>query len=138
MVAQQLHDVENRTKVMNIFMFISILLSFMGFVAMSTYFSSESRSDIAIRKVYGSTVEDETIGNVWKYMRIVIVSCIIAVPIAVYACNRFLGSFVYRIDNHWWVYTLAVLLALLISLAAVFVQVSRAARTNPAEALKKE
>ena len=138
MVAQQLHDVENRTKVMNIFMFLSILLSFMGFVAMSTYFSSESRSDIAIRKVYGSTVEDETIGNVWKYMRIVIVSCIIAVPIAVYACNRFLGSFVYRIDNHWWVYTLAVLLALLISLAAVFVQVSRAARTNPAEALKKE
>jgi len=125
-------------RIMELFMFLSIILSFMGLVAMSTYFSSESTSDIAIRKVYGSTVEEETAGSIWKYMKIVFISCVIALPVAVFACGRYLEDFVYRIGNHWWVYVLAVGLALLISLAAVFVQISRAARTNPAEALKKE
>ena len=138
LVAHKLYEEENRTRVMNIFMLLSIILSFMGLVAMSTYYSAESTSDIAIRKVYGSTVKEETVVNIWKYMKIVITSCVIAVPIAVYACGRYLSGFVYRTDNHWWIYALAILLAMLISLTAVFVQILRAARTNPAEALKKE
>lgn len=133
-----LDDVENNMRLMELFMFLAILLSFMGLVAMSTYFSSENISDIAIRKIYGSTVRDETAGSIWRYMKIVLVSAVAAVPVAVLACGRYLEGFVYRIDNHWWVYVIAVLLALLISLAAVFIQISRAARTNPAEALKKE
>ena len=134
----KLTEAKSNMRIMELFMFLSILLSFMGLVAMSTYFSSESTSDIAIRKVYGSTVEEETAGSIWKYMKIVFISCVIALPVAVFTCGRYLEDFVYRIGNHWWVYVLAVGLALLISLAAVFVQISRAARTNPAEALKKE
>ncbi len=133
-----LEDVNNNMRLMEIFMFLAILLSFMGLVAMSRYYSSENISDIAIRKVYGSTVGDETVGSIWKYMKIVMISCVVAVPAAVMACSRYLEGFVYRIGNRWWVYVIAVLLALLISLAATFVQISRAARTNPAEALKKE
>ena len=71
-------------------------------------------------------------------MKIVFISCVIALPVAVFACGRYLDGFVYRIGNHWWVYALAIILALLISLAAVFIQIARAARTNPAKALKKE
>ena len=133
-----LEDVNNNMRLMEIFMFLAILLSFMGLVAMSRYYSSENISDIAIRKVYGSTVGDETVGSIWKYMKIVMISCVVAVPAAVMACSRYLEGFVYRIGNRWWVYALAIILALLISLAAVFIQISRAARTNPAEALKKE
>ena len=134
----KLEEVNNNMRLMELFMFLAILLSFMGLVAMSRYYSSENISDIAIRKVYGSTIGNETVGSIWMYTKIVLVSCIGAVPIAVLAGRRYLEGFVYRVDNHWWVYALAVLLALLISLAAVFVQISRAARTNPAEALKKE
>ena len=110
----------------------------MGLVAMSTYFSSENTSDIAIRKIYGSTARSETLVSTWRYMRIVLVSCIIALPIAAYACGRYLEEFVYRIDNNWLVYALAMAISVIISLSAVFVQVSRASRINPAEALKKE
>ena len=74
----------------------------------------------------------------WRYMRILLASCIIALPIAILACGRYLEAFVYRISNNWWVYVLAMVLSLIISLSAIFVQISRAARTNPAEALKKE
>ena len=123
---------------MNIFMFLSLLLSVMGLVAMSSYYSSENVGDIAIRKVYGSTVGKETTDSVWKYMRIVLLSCLIAIPVAIFASERYLEGFVYRINNHWWIYALSVILSILISLSAIFAQTLRAARTNPAEALKKE
>lgn len=138
LLSKKLQTVDNQTKIMDLFMLISIILSFMGLLAMSTYYSSESTSDIAIRKIYGSTARSETLVSTWRYMRIVLVSCIIALPIAIYACGRYLEEFVYRIDNMWWVYALAMAISVIISLSAVFVQVSRAARTNPAEALKKE
>mgnify|MGYP003294905858 FL=1 len=138
LLSKKLQTVDNQTKIMDLFMLISIILSFMGLLAMSTYYSSESTSDIAIRKIYGSSARSETLVSTWRYMRIVLVSCIIALPIAIYACGRYLEEFVYRIDNKWWVYALAMAISVIISISAVFVQVSRAARTNPAEALKKE
>ena len=138
LIASDLDEVSNRMKIITIFMLLSILLSFMGLLAMSTYYSSESISDIAIRKVYGSTVGSETLASVWKYMKIVLLSSILSVPVAVYACERYLDEFVYRIENHWWVYMLSVMITMLISLAAVYTQISHASRTNPAEALKKE
>ena len=125
-------------RIMDLFMLISILLSFMGLVAMSTYYSTENTSDIAIRKIYGSTVKSEIIESTWKYMRIVLISCAIAVPVAVLVCGRYLDGFVYRIENYWWIYAIAVILSVLTSLAAISVQIGSAARTNPAEALKKE
>jgi putative ABC transport system permease protein len=138
LLSEKLDGVESRMRIMELFMLLAILLSFMGLVAMSTYYSSENTSDIAIRKIFGSTVKDETAGSIWKYMKIVLISSLVAVPVAVMACGRYLEGFVYRIDNMWWVYAVAVVFALLISLAAVFVQINRAARTNPAEAIRKE
>lgn len=138
LLSDSLQTVNNQMRIMDLFMLISIILSFMGLLAMSTYYSSENTSDIAIRKIYGSTVRSETIISTWRYMRILLASCIIALPIAILACGRYLEAFVYRISNNWWVYVLAMVLSLIISLSAIFVQISRAARTNPAEALKKE
>ena len=134
----KLTSVHNQSKIMNIFMFLSVLLSFMGLVAMSTYYSDEGISDIAIRKVYGSTVEDETVSRVWSYTKIIVLSCVIAIPVAVYACGRYLDNFVYCTDNAWWIFVMTTLAIVVISVAAVFAQTLRAARTNPAEALKKE
>ena len=134
----KLTSVHNQSKIMNIFMFLSVLLSFMGLVAMSTYYSDEGISDIAIRKVYGSTVEDETVSRVWSYTKIIVLSCVIAIPVAVYACGRYLDNFVYCTDNAWWIFVMTTLAIVVISVAAVFTQTLRAARTNPAEVLKKE
>ena len=138
LLADKLETMNNQMRIMDLFMLISILLSFMGLVAMSTYYSTENTSDIAIRKIYGSTVKSEIIESTWKYMRIVLISCAIAIPVAVLVCGRYLDGFVYRIENYWWIYAIAVILSVLTSLAAISVQIGSAARTNPAEALKKE
>ena len=138
LLSDKLEDVRSNMHIMTLFMLLSVLLSFMGLVAMSTYYSSENIGDIAIRKVYGSTIRKETASSVWKYMKIVLISSLAAIPFAVVASNRYLEDFVYRIRNSWWIYVIATTIAILISLLAVFLQTLRAARTNPAEALKKE
>ena len=71
-------------------------------------------------------------------MILTLIGSIIAVPLAWIFCGRYLEEFAYRIDLTVWPFAVAVLLALVISLASVLWQTLRAACTNPAEALKKE
>ncbi len=121
-----------------LFMILSVLLSLMGLVAMSTYFSEQKSKEIAVRKVFGGTVRTETFTSVRSYMIMVLIACAIGVPIAVYAAGRYLEQFAYRIENYWWVFAVAVVLSFVISLLSVFWQTISSARTNPAAELKKE
>ncbi len=134
----QLDPVERTVRLVEIFMFISVLLSLLGLLAMSTYYSEQKSKEIAIRKVFGGTIGTETLANVRSYMVMVLIACIIGVPTAVYAAGRYLEQFGYRIENYWWIFGLAVLFSLVISLLSVLWQTLRAARTNPAKELKKE
>ena len=67
-----------------------------------------------------------------------LVAGIIAVPLSIWITGRYLETFVYRMQQSPWIYIVAVAALLVISLASVLWQTLRAARTNPAEALKKE
>ena len=66
----------------------------------------------------------------------VAVAAVIAVPIAVWACGKYLERFAYRIDRYAWIIAVAVLLTLAMAFRSVLWQTLRAARTNPARALK--
>ncbi len=125
-------------RLVEIFMVLAVLLSLLGLLAMSTYFSEQKSKEIAIRKVFGGTIESETVANVRSYMIMVAVACVIGVPVAVYLAGRYLEQFAYRISGYWWIFLLAVLLSFAISLLSVLWQTLRAARTNPATELKKE
>ena len=130
---------DNQTvKLLKIFAMLAVMLSVLGLVAMSTYFASEREKGIAIRKVFGGTMASETRRNISEYMIITIIGSAVAIPVARIFCERYLEEFAYRIDLTVWPFAVAVLLALVISLASVLWQTLRAARTNPAEALKKE
>lgn len=130
---------DNRTvRLLEIFTVLAVLLSMLGLVAMSTYFASEREKGIAIRKVFGGTMASETRRNITEYMIITIIGSAVAVPVAWMFCERYLEEFAYRIGLTAWPFIAAVMLALLISLASVLWQTLRAARTNPADALKKE
>ncbi len=137
-VRESLAPVTRTIRLVEIFMVLAILLSLLGLVAMSTYFSEQKSKEIAVRKVFGGTVRTETLSNVRSYMTMVFVACIIGVPIAVYAAGRYLEQFAYRIENYWWIYFLAVLISFVISFLSVLWQTLRAARTSPATELKKE
>ena len=93
---------------------------------------------IAIRKVFGGTLESETRRNLNEYVIMILIANVIAIPLAVWLCGRYLEDFVYRIDLHPWIFVVTVLLSFVIAIGPVLWQTLRVAKTNPAEALKKE
>jgi putative ABC transport system permease protein len=105
---------------------------------MSALYASERTHDIAVRKVFGSTVRGETLKSVGSYMVLVGISCLIAVPVAVWLAGKYLEDFNYRISGYGWIFAVAVLITLAISFLAVLWQNLKAAKTNPAIELKKE
>ena len=131
-------DMRKQITMVELFMVIAILLSALGQVAMSTYYATEREKEIGIRKVFGGTVRSESIRNIFEYMIYCIIACVIAVPVSVVAAGRYLETFVYKMPQKPWIYVLAAVSAFTISIASVLWQTLRAARTNPAEALKKE
>lgn len=137
-LSEGLSEVRARLSLVGVFMLLSLLLSVLGLTAMSSYYANESSKDIAIRKVFGSTVLDEIRKTVLEYLALLAVAAVIAVPIAVRLAVRLLEPYPYRISGYGWVFAAAVALATLIAFASVLWQTLKAAKTNPAVELKKE
>ena len=128
----------NNMRLVEIFMLLSIIIALLGLVAMSTYYADEKSRDIAVRKVFGGTVDTEAQRTIREYMVLVGIACVIGIPIAVYAAQEYLKDFIYRLEGYWWIFVVAVLLTGLIAFVSVIWQVLKAAKTNPAIELKKE
>ena len=133
-----LRPARNNMRLLELFMLLSVLISLLGLLAMSTYFAGERSKDIAVRKVFGSTVDGELWHNVREYMILVGIACIIGIPIAVWAAQKYLESYIYRLENYWWIFVLAVILTFAMAFGSVLWQTLMAAKTNPAVELKKE
>jgi len=129
---------QNNMRLVEVFMFLSIILSLLGLVATSTYHAEEKSHDIAVRKVFGSTVDGELWHSVREYMILVGIACVIGIPIAVWAAQKYLESYIYRLESYGWIFVLAVVLTFAMAFGSVLWQTLKAARTNPATELKKE
>ena len=137
-IAEAWKPARNNMRLVEIFMLLSIIIALLGLVAMSTYYADEKSRDIAVRKVFGGTVDTEAWRTIREYMVLVGIACVIGIPIAVYAAQEYLKDFIYKLEGYWWIFVLAVLLTGLIAFVSVIWQVLKAARTNPAIELKKE
>ena len=137
-LSEHLSEVKDRLSLVRLFMLLSLLLSVLGLIAMSIYYADESSKDIAIRKVFGSTMEEEIRKTVLEYLAYLGVAAVIAVPLAIRLSSRLLEQYSYKISGYWWVFLAAVAVAALVAFASVLWQTLRAARTDPAAELKKE
>ena len=137
-IAEAWKPARNNMRLVEIFMLLSIIIALLGLVAMSTYYADEKSRDIAVRKVFGGTVDTEAQRTIREYMVLVGIACVIGIPIAVYAAQEYLKDFIYRLEGYWWIFVVAVLLTGLIAFVSVIWQTLKAAKTNPAIELKKE
>lgn len=137
-IAMQLQPAKTALRLVEIFMILSVLISLLGLLAMSTYYSGENTREIAVRKVFGSDVRAETFRTVKEYMLLVGIAVLIGVPAAVWLSGRYLARYAYRISGYWWVFVLAAVLTFAFAFGSVLWQTLKAAKTNPAVELKKE
>ena len=137
-IARDHEDLQRFVRVVEIFGLMTILLAMLGLMAMSTWFAGSNAKGIAIRKVFGSTLDSEMWRSVTSYMMLTFVACIIGIPIAVIIIRRFLEDYPERISHYGWILLVSVLLTLLIAFLSILWQTLKSARTNPAVELKKE
>ena len=136
--ARQLDTARNTMRLLEIFMVLSLLIALLGLVAMSTHFSRQGTKEIAVRKVFGSDTQQETFRMVRNYMLTVLIALGFGIPIAIFAAERWLAPFAYRIGHYGWVFPIVALAVIAIDLGAILWQTLRATRTNPADSLKNE
>ena len=115
---------------------IAILISLLGLLAMSTYFIQQRSSEIAVRKVFGSTNAQVLVRLVKAFLTYVAIAFIIAIPVIWYFMNGWLSDYSYRIELSPWIYAAAGLFCLFISFFTVLVQSYQAATSNPVNNIK--
>ena len=137
-IAKNYDKTKRQMRLIELIMGISVLLSLLGLVAMSTHFASEREKTIAVRKVFGGTMESEIRRNLREYLVMIGIANVIAIPVAVWLCHRYLEDFAYRINLSPWIFVVTVTLSFAIAIGSVLWQIVSVAKVNPVNALKKE
>jgi putative ABC transport system permease protein len=120
------------------FAFFTILVACLGLFGLITFITEQRTKEIGVRKVLGASVSSIVTLLSKDFLKLVLISIVIASPIAWWAMNRWLQDFAYRIEIEWWVFALAGLLAVGIALLTVSFQSIKAALMNPVKSLRSE
>ena len=125
-------------KLARFFAFLAIFISCLGLFGLSAFVAEQRTKEIGIRKVLGASV-----ANLWalqskSFLVLVVLSCLIAAPLAWYFLEGWLTDYDYRIELNVGVFVVAGILALLVTLLTVSYQSIKAALANPARSLKTE
>jgi putative ABC transport system permease protein len=121
-----------------IFSVLAIFISCLGLFGLASYVAERRTKEIGIRKVMGASVT-----TLWSmlsrdFVVLVMISCLVAMPVAWYFTKMWLTKFEYRIEVSWWVFAITCLLAVVITLLTVSYQSIRAARMNPVNSLRTD
>ena len=125
-------------KLVFVFAALAIMISCMGLFGLASFMAEQRTKEIGIRKVMGASV-----ARLWRmlsteFVVLVMISCMIAVPLAYYYMHSWLENYQYRTEISWWVFVVTGTGALVITFATVSFHALRAARINPVRSLRSE
>jgi hypothetical protein len=121
-----------------IFALLAILITGLGLFGLASFTAQQRIKEIGIRKVLGAT-KLELITLISKdTTRLVLISFVIAAPLAGYMLTKYLERYTIRTTIDWWIYPLAGIVALVFAVLIVAQQANRVAKVNPAQSLKSE
>jgi putative ABC transport system permease protein len=121
-----------------LFAIIAIVISFLGLLAMSTYFIQQRSREVAVRKVFGSSNREVLVKLISTFIMYVGIAFVIATPVIWYIMKRWIATYSYRISLYPWIFIAAGLFCLLVAFVTVFFQSYHAANENPVNNVKVE
>lgn len=136
--AKKFGNEERIGKLAGFFALLAIFISCLGLFGLASFVAEQRTKEIGVRKVLGASVF-----NVWRLLSkeffiLVNISLLIAVPSAYYFMHNWLQDYTYRTDISWWVFVLAGVCALLVTLLTISYQSIKAALMNPVKSLRTE
>lgn len=129
---------ERISKLAGFFAVLAIFISALGLFGLASFTAEQRTKEVGIRKVLGATVF-----NIWgllskEFFLLVIISLLIAMPVAYYFMHNWLQNYIYRIGISGWVFAASGFAALMITLVTVSFQAIRAAVASPVKSLRAE
>ena len=136
---KNLYSREEQTReLLNVFMLVAVLISLLGLFALASFIMASRVKEIAVRKVMGANYMQIVTMIIKEFSLLVLISMILAYPLAYLAISRWLENFAYRQDINYLYFILASLIILLASWLTISYHTYGTAKTNAAEALKYE
>jgi putative ABC transport system permease protein len=128
----------NTEKLFGTFAFLAIFIACLGLFGLASFTAEQKTKEIGVRKVLGSSVTGIILLLSKEFIKWVVISCVIAFPVAYFLMNDWLSNFAYRTEISVFIFIAATLLTIVIALFTVGYQSIKAALANPVKSLRYE
>jgi len=121
-----------------VFTAMAIMVACLGLFGLAAYAAEQRTKEIGIRKVLGASTGSIAAMLSFNFIKLVVISIIVAIPFAWTASHNWLQGFAYRVNISWWIFVAAGLAAVVIAMVTVCFQAIKAALANPVKSLRTE
>jgi len=135
----KMYDGVSRIKsIFTAFALFAIVVACLGLFALSAFMVEQRSKEMSIRKVLGASVNSIFQILTGNFLKLNVISLVIAFPIAYYLMQNWLKDYEYRIDISWPIFAIAGGMAMVVALLTVSFQAIKAAIANPIRSLRSE
>ena len=121
-----------------IFAGVSIFIGCLGLLGLVSFMANQKMKEVGVRKVFGATVSAIVLLFSREFVRLVVISFLMAAPLAWFLMNKWLENFEYHVDIHWSVFVIGLITTLVIALLTVSYRSVKAGLANPVDTLRIE
>ncbi|WP_431214201.1 ABC transporter permease [Puia sp. P3] len=136
--AQKFDDEQRIGTLAGLFAALTVFISCLGLFGLATYMAENRIKEIGVRKVLGASVAGIAALLSKDFLKLVLLSFVVAAPVAWLAMHSWLKDYTYRVEIRWWVFAMAALLSMGVALLTVSYQAVKAGLANPAKSLRSE
>ncbi|MEM9896165.1 MAG: FtsX-like permease family protein, partial [Bacteroidota bacterium] len=135
----QLYEADQKqAQMFSVFTFLAVLVASLGLFGLAALTVSQRTKEIGIRKVLGATIKDTMVIFSTRFLLLVAIAFLAAIPVSWYLANSWLDKFSYRIVIEWWMFLVAGACAIILAFSTISSQSLKASLINPVESLKDE
>ncbi len=137
-VAEQYETEQRYLSLSKVFSTLAIFIGCLGLYGLILFFVGQRTKEIGIRKVLGSNVANILALFTMDFFRLILIAGIFATPIAWYFMEQWLEGYTYRTEIQWWMFGLAIISIMIITIVTISYQTLKVAVTSPVKSLRME
>ena len=126
------------SRIFSVFSSLAVFIACLGLFGLTAYNTARRTKEIGVRKVLGATVGHIISLLTWESVRLILISCVAALPVAFLLITQWQQGYAFRAGLAWWQFAVPVLALIGIAVVTTGWLVFRAAVTNPSVTLKEE
>lgn len=125
-------------QVFTLFSILAILVACLGLFGLASFTTVQRTKEIGVRKVLGASVSSIVALLSREFLKLVLLSGILAIPVAYWIMERWLTTYPFRIGLSWWFFIIPLVMVILIAMLTVSYQTIKAATASPVKSLRYE